>query len=891
MLTWSLILALLFIGGVAKFLTLDWAINQQAYRLARSGETLSTAEQQRAERRQRLSDYLSRAWLIIFVATMAWMPTLPNPELYDAVQSPPFVWLIVAMIVLLLELELSAIFYQSMAHIKVRSWLAETLKLSLAICAAVVVLTLPDQLTVVRRFLIGNAAFCAGLTLQRELRRRVRTGDDIMASPLDSVLVALQVLILFNLAAVVITAPTVLLPILADLVTQQNLLAYQDPLASSLEMLAFGWTLISGGYLALYVLRRINGARGFSWLDPPSWRVALPHLRYQFRWSGFLMLVLIDLVATIVTTTVVGVNNLGVWILIWFASTAIILGVVAYRFWPVRTGDARDWGAVLARGFSPPLADIVRMTYLRALFPHADDTERLDRIAKAARIWPRVGDRLRFAILGDPGEGDDSQLYPNNAQRGAAKQMACRAIAQQSDTTAEGSNGNRHLAETGHNTKLDFVIISSDVIYPGGEMRDYERAFYRPIAMQHPPGHDDLDERRAAAPSNVPIYAIPGNHDWYDNLHSFLTNFTYNASNQEDRLAARLRALPWNWQPWRSLSRRRVEWLMDRYSLRNVGGYARQKRRATQQRLSFFEMAFERLPLTIFGLDNGVTGSVDALQYHWLEKRLAEIRAMPNGEEFFIVVLVGTPLYVNGGFAGDTEAPDSREANPQSYAQREIYELFRRYHVDVVTGGDIHAYQRYEVRYRDEQNVARTMHHIVNGGGGAYLSPPMDSDWPDFDRKREPLPVLSHRRVYHPSSWLDDTPTEIRADQVILHDVFPTAYELYHKFYAWKPAEDERWAGALARTFRQRYNRLALATGFTNALNHDTDPLLQSYLEVELAYTDDEWTLVLVPCMQKQDTTILPKPVVPQYGRQLEIKKRRLRAAAVAEDALGYREV
>jgi len=62
---------------------------------------------------------------------------------------------------------------------------------------------------------------------------------------------------------------------------------------------------------------------------------------------------------------------------------------------------------------------------------------------------------------------------------------------------------------------------------------------------------------------------------------------------------------------------------------------------------------------------------------------------------------------------------------------------------------------------------------------------------------------------------------------------------LHHTFYTWKPAKGERWAGALARMFRQRYNRLALAAGFTNALNHDADPLLQSYLEVELTHTKD----------------------------------------------------
>ena len=55
----------------------------------------------------------------------------------------------------------------------------------------------------------------------------------------------------------------------------------------------------------------------------------------------------------------------------------------------------------------------------------------------------------------------------------------------------------------------DFAIISSDVVYPAGELMDYERAVYRPYNGM-----------------NIPIYAIPGNHDWYDDLQGFLMKST-----------------------------------------------------------------------------------------------------------------------------------------------------------------------------------------------------------------------------------------------------------------------------------------------------------------------------------------------------------------------------
>ena len=53
-----------------------------------------------------------------------------------------------------------------------------------------------------------------------------------------------------------------------------------------------------------------------------------------------------------------------------------------------------------------------------------------------------------------------------------------------------------------------FVVISSDVVYPTGAMRDYEAKFWLPFKGV-----------------TRPVYAIPGNHDWYDALESFAATF------------------------------------------------------------------------------------------------------------------------------------------------------------------------------------------------------------------------------------------------------------------------------------------------------------------------------------------------------------------------------
>src|SRR5687768_9810987 len=86
-------------------------------------------------------------------------------------------------------------------------------------------------------------------------------------------------------------------------------------------------------------------------------------------------------------------------------------------------------------------------------------------------------DSLSLLVVGDPGEGDDSQY-----------------------ATVPG------LLACGEGT--DLMVVCSDVIYPAGEARHYEDRFYRP--------YKDYPK---------PLYALPGNHDWYDGLTGFMLNF------------------------------------------------------------------------------------------------------------------------------------------------------------------------------------------------------------------------------------------------------------------------------------------------------------------------------------------------------------------------------
>ncbi|RRR75681.1 metallophosphoesterase, partial [Streptomyces sp. RP5T] len=82
-----------------------------------------------------------------------------------------------------------------------------------------------------------------------------------------------------------------------------------------------------------------------------------------------------------------------------------------------------------------------------------------------------------FMVIGDTGEGDDPQY-----------------------AVVPG------FLRVGQDTR--FAVVASDVIYPVGSADDYGTKFFRPY-QDYP----------------APIYAIPGNHDWYEDLGAFMRVF------------------------------------------------------------------------------------------------------------------------------------------------------------------------------------------------------------------------------------------------------------------------------------------------------------------------------------------------------------------------------
>jgi len=286
---------------------------------------------------------------------------------------------------------------------------------------------------------------------------------------------------------------------------------------------------------------------------------------------------------------------------------------------------------------------------------------------------PGVSDTadFSFVVIGDPGEGDPSQLVLKD-----------------------------QLLAVSNKPDISFVVISSDVVYPSGAMRDYERKFFLPFKGL-----------------TKPVYAIPGNHDWYDALDAFVATF-YTPEAARHAIEARVRSD----LKLTSTTTEVINNLVDQASFLRKEyqiptGY---------QDAPFFQVSNDYFVLLT--IDTGVRRRVDTLQLAWIKSVLEASKGK------YVMALLGHPFYAIGEYQGDMN-PDFRG----------LHELLRAYRVPLIMAGDTHDLEYY--RELPQNGDGHTMHHFVNGGGGAYLSigaamAPVDSrptqDWAIYPA-RQPL--------------------------------------------------------------------------------------------------------------------------------------------------------
>ena len=265
---------------------------------------------------------------------------------------------------------------------------------------------------------------------------------------------------------------------------------------------------------------------------------------------------------------------------------------------------------------------------------------------------PGVGSGdFSFVVIGDTGEGDASQHVLRD-----------------------------QLLTVANSPDVRFVVVSSDVVYPSGAMRDYEAKFWLPFKGV-----------------TRPVYAIPGNHDWYDALEGFGATFL-----QADAARASIRARVESDLRLTSTTDGRIERLIhDAALLRG------QYRVPTGfQRAPFFEV--QTADFALLAIDTGVMRKIDGEQERWLDGALARAAGKT------IMAVVGHPFFAGGHDVtlGDDEFTRLKRT------------LLDR-GVTIVMGGDTH-----DLEYYAERRGAGSVHHFVNGGGGAYLSFGTALSWP-----------------------------------------------------------------------------------------------------------------------------------------------------------------
>jgi len=322
----------------------------------------------------------------------------------------------------------------------------------------------------------------------------------------------------------------------------------------------------------------------------------------------------------------------------WSALLAAIMPVLGMSWY----FDTENWASGVWDRWAAMRADTWRMAMIEASEENISNPLAFnitqDGLADTANF--------SFVVVGDPGEGDASQLILKD-----------------------------QIIKVTNKPDVRFLVISSDIVYPSGALKDYEKKFWMPFKGVE-----------------KPVYAIPGNHDWYDALDGFVATF-FEPSAARNALRTRIRAD----LKISSTTDIKIEEMISKTEFWR----SEYEVPTGHQKAPFFQVSNGNFVLIT--LETGVERQIDTLQMTWLQN------VLEASKEKFVMVLLGHPFYAIGEYQG--------KMNPKF---EELHQLLRRYKVPLVMAGDTHDLEYYVEG--QQNNDGHTMHHFVNGGGGAYLS-------------------------------------------------------------------------------------------------------------------------------------------------------------------------
>ena len=214
----------------------------------------------------------------------------------------------------------------------------------------------------------------------------------------------------------------------------------------------------------------------------------------------------------------------------------------------------------------------------------------------------------------------------------------------------------------GHHTyKGDILILGGDEVYPVANRNDYKNRFRGPFDSACRNQHERQIIKNSLSERDHDLFAIPGNHDWYDGLSNFIKIFCQG---------------------------------------RTIGSWL------TRQHRSYFAI---KLPHNwwLWGIDIQLEADIDYPQLQYFDKIAA--KKMQPGDK--VILCTAEPSWVF-----TTRSKDKTYSNLKYFENRYIVQ--NNFQLVVSLAGDLHHYAHYTLSDND-----KTYHKITSGGGGAFSHP------------------------------------------------------------------------------------------------------------------------------------------------------------------------